>query len=74
MKSSVMESEDCEPIWGSWGVGDWVVDLGMEGTGAVVDRCSGMRQAFCMIGEGRLLEKGDSSVKSLVEWRGAGLA
>lgn len=45
----------------------------MEGTGAVEDHCS-MRQALCVIGEGRLLEKGDSTVKSLVEWSRAGLA
>lgn len=46
----------------------------MEGTGAVEDHCSGMRQALCVIGDGRLLEKGDSTVKSLVEWSRAGLA
>ena len=40
------------PIWGLWGEGDLVVGLGKEGTGAVVDHCSGMRQAFCMVGEG----------------------
>lgn len=43
VKLSVVESEGLEPIWESWEVGDWVVGLGMEGTGAVVDHCSGMR-------------------------------
>ena len=30
--------------------GGWVVDLGKEGIEAVADHCSGMRQAFRMIG------------------------
>lgn len=43
VKLSVVESEGLEPIWESWEEGDWVVGLGMEGTGAVEDHCSGMR-------------------------------
>ena len=37
------------PIWVLWEVGDLEGGLGREETEAVVDRCSGMRQAFCMI-------------------------
>ena len=40
------------PIWVLWEVGDLVGGLGKEGTGAVGDHCSGMRQAFCMIAKG----------------------
>ena len=37
-------------IWGLWEAGDWVVDLGKEGTeGAVVGHCS--EQALCVIGK-----------------------
>ena len=40
------------PIWVLWEVGDLVGGLGKEGTEAVGDHCSGMRQAFCMIAKG----------------------
>ena len=34
-------------------MGDWVVDLGKEGTaGAVLDHCSEMKQALRVIGKG----------------------
>lgn len=38
-----------DPILGFWEEGGWVVDLGKEGIGAVVDHCSDMREAFCTI-------------------------
>ena len=46
---SVVREPGHAPIWVLWEVGDLVGGLGKEGTEAVGDHCSGMRQAFCMI-------------------------
>ncbi len=35
-----------------------MVDRGKEGIGAVVDRCSGMRQALCLTGKGDFWRRG----------------
>ena len=48
----MVEREGVEATWELWEEGDWVVGLGREGTEAVADHCSGMRQALCMVGKG----------------------
>lgn len=42
---------------GLWEEGGSAVGLGKEGIEAVVGRCSGMRQAFCLLEKRQLVEK-----------------
>lgn len=57
-----------EPILGLWEEGDWAVGLGKEGIEAVVGHCSDMRQAFCMIGKGRVWVEGIRDWRFDVKW------
>ena len=51
-----------ELIWELWEAGDWVVDLGKEGTeGAVLGHCSG--QALCVIGKVSSAREGETGLE-----------